>query len=1003
MRYLTICIFLLSVSFGLNAQSISGKIVDENKIPLPGATVSIEGTTTGSSTDMDGKFQLRLSSPGAYTLRVAFLGFQTILKDVVVEANENKSIDFVLKEDAALLDEVVVIGYGSVEKKDLTGSIVSVNSKDFQSGNVNTPEQLVLGKVAGVQITPNGGSPGSGSTIRIRGGASLNASNDPLIVIDGVPVSNDGIAGAANPLNLINPNDIENVTILKDASATAIYGSRASNGVIIITTKKAKGSDKISVEFNTVNSLSTVAKYADVFSADEFREYINATGDSNAIGRLGNANTDWQREIFRPAFSTDNIISVSGGIKALPYRVSVGFLDQNGVLITDNMKRTTANINISPEFLGGDLKVDINQKFTGSRSNFADQGAVGAAVFFDPTQPVLKDSERWGGYYEWESGDLPNNLATRNPVGLIRQRSDKSEVFRAIGNAKVDYSIPKIQGLTATVNAGYDVAQSRGTVMVDDSAASAYRPPNKGVFSEYEQYRQNLLLDLYLGYKREFKDIKSVIDVTGGYSYQDWYFESPNIRGLDGSKDTIVGTQAPIFEKSQAQNTLISFWGRINYTFNSKYLFTFTLRNDGSSRFDRDSRWGLFPSAAFAWRMNEEGFFKQFDNLSDLKLRLGYGQTGQQDVGLNFNYLPVFLEGESTAAYRFGDTWFNTLRPTVYDPSFKWETTTTYNAGLDVGFYNGRLTGAVDVFYRQTTDLIALVNIPAGINFGSRIVTNVGEVNTRGIELAINAVPVVRPNFEWSVGVNVSANRNEIVSLDRFPDPNDLGNEIGGIAGSIGDFIQINSIGQPIQSFFVLEQLYDDNGKPIEVGALKEDGTAYSELEAYVDRNNDSIINNLDRYHHKNPVPLFIFGFTSSVTYKNWSASFIARASIGNYVYNNFASNTGNQQSMISAIGVLNNGSTDALETEFVTRSDRTIRSDYFIQNASFLRMDNISIGYNFGSILNDKAYLRVFGAVQNAFIITPYSGVDPEIFGGIDNVIYPRPRIFSIGANIKI
>lgn len=995
----------LLIAIGVNtyswSQTITGTIIDNENQPLIGASVRVAETTIGTAADMDGKYSLKVS-PGRVVLEFSFTGFEPQTRTVTVADGETRRLNVQLRPKENLLNEVVVIGYGTQEKKDLTGSIVSISSKDFLEGNLNTPDQLIMGKVAGVQITPNGGNPGAGSVIRIRGGASLNASNDPLIVIDGVPVANDGIAGSPNPLSLINPNDIENITVLKDASAAAIYGSRASNGVIIITTKKAKGGGKFRVEFNTVNSISTVAKYADILTADQIRSLIQEKAPASA-NLLGNANTDWQREIYRPAISSDNLFTFSGGVKNLPYRLSAGFLEQNGILIMDNMKRGTLNLNLSPTFFNDHLKVEINQKTTNSRHFFADQGAVGAAAIFDPTQPVRVDSDRYGGFFEWESGPIPNNLAVRNPVGLIKQREDISNVWRNIGNAQFDYKFHFLPELRANLNLGYDISRGTGSVRVADSAAAVYSLQNKGLFSEYEQYRRNQLLEFYLGYKKEFEQIKSVVDVVAGYSYQDWYFESPNIRTLDGLGDTIVGTQAPTFPLSQAQNTLISFYGRLNYTFNQKYLLTFTLRNDGSSRFAPEQRWGLFPSAAFAWRIGEEKLFKDFKNLSDFKFRAGYGVTGQQDVGANFNFLALYQQGEPSASYQFGNQWFYTLRPNVYDPNFRWESTTTWNAGFDIGFYDGRITASIDAYYRKTTDLIAEINIPAGINFGTRVLTNVGEIENQGIEIMVNTVPIVKKNFEWQLGFNLTSNRNTILKLDRFPDPSDLGNEVGGIGGSIGDFIQINTIGQQINSFFVYEQRFDANGRPIEVGALGPDGTPYTLLDAFVDRNGDGIINDRDRYHFNNPIPRALIGINTGISYKRFTASISGRLSLGNYVYNNFASNTGNLQHFASAIGTINNGSASVLETGFVNKTGESIKSDYWIENASFFRMDNINFGYNFGGVFKDKANLRVFATIQNLFIISNYSGIDPEVFSGIDNNIYPRPRTFSIGANIQL
>jgi len=981
------------------AQTITGTVLDETGQTMIGAAARIQGTTIGMTTNLDGKFTIQAPKEGTNIVEVSFIGYQKEVRSVNVKAGQTVDLKFNMVPSGNNLSEVVVIGYGSTEKKDLTGAITSINSKDFNKGSVNTPEQLIMGKAAGVQVTQNGGSPGSGSTIRIRGGSSLNASNDPLIVIDGVPVANDAIAGSPNPLSLINPNDIENITVLKDASATAIYGSRASNGVIIVTTKKGKVGDKFKIEFNTVNSLSTVAKYASVFTADELREYINSV-DPALSGFLGTANTDWQKEIYRNAVSSDNVISFTGGIKKLPYRLSLGYLNQNGLLIKDNLQRNTVNLNLTPKFFKDHLKLEINQKSTLSNSFFANAGAIGAAVAFDPTQSVRSDNNRYGGFFEWEAGQIPNGLSVRNPVGLIEQQEDISTVVRHIGNLQADYKFHFLPELRANLNVGYDISNGSGTNTIADSAAAVYSIENKGRFSEYEQKRQNKLLEFYLNYKKDFKKIKSVVDVIAGYSYQDWYFESPNIRQLDGKGDTIVGTQAPVFPFSKAQNTLISAYGRLNYTLNQKYLFTFTLRNDGSSRFAKDVRWGLFPSAAFAWRISEEKLFKKFKHLSDFKLRLGYGVTGQQDVGNNFNYLPLYVQGENTAQYQFGNNFYYTLRPNVYDPDFRWESTTTYNAGYDFGFFNGRISGSVDAYLKQTKDLIAEINIPAGINFGTRVLTNVGEIENSGVEFIINTIPILKKDFEWQFGFNITANRNRIVALDRFPNPNDLGTETGGIAGNVGSFIQINSVGFPINTFFVYEQKYNAEGKPIEANQIGPDGNPYTLLDAYVDRNSDGLINDQDRYRAETSQPQMLLGLNTSVIYKKWTLSIAARASFGNYVYNNFHSNTGVQESIVTAQNNINNGSKDVLNSGFTSRQ---LQSDYYLEKATFFRMDNINLGYNFGGIGKCISNLRVFMTVQNAFVITKYSGIDPEIFSGVDNTIYPRPRIFSLGANIQL
>ncbi len=982
---LLVMILLNSVTGQLLAQSgsIGGTVFDENKQPISFVTVQLEGTTKGAISDINGKYSIDNLSAGTYTVITSYLGYKKFSKGLSV-GNSAVTLDINMEKETSSLKEIVVIGYGTTEKRDLTGSIVSVSSKDFLAGNITTPDQLITGKVAGVQITPNGGSPGSGSTIRIRGGSSLNASNDPLIVIDGVPVDNGGIGGSPNPLSLINPNDIENITILKDASATAIYGSRASNGVIIITTKKA-ARGKLKIEFNTVQSFSQVSKYVDVLSADEFRDYIKTfVTDTNKLKLMGNANTNWQKEIYRNAFSSDNIISMQGGIKILPYRLSLGFLNQNGVLITDNMQRSTVNLNLTPSFFKDHLKVSINQKASFSKTNFASQGAIGAATYFDPTQPVTIESDRFGGYFEWMNGNVPNALATRNPVALIKMRSDVGNVIRSLGNIQLDYKTHFLPDLRVNLNLGYDIAKSNGEVIVQDSAAANYTTKFKGFYSEYEQYKRNKLMEFYLNYKKEIKSIKSVIDVVAGHSYQDWYYESPNNLQFDGKGDTL--SAVPAFPFTKAQNTLISFYGRVNYTLNEKYLLTLTLRNDGSSRFAEDERWGLFPSAAFAWRLGSEKFFVNVKSLSDLKVRLGYGVTGQQDVGVNFNYLPVYTQSDNGASYQFGNQFYYTLRPSVYDPTFRWESTTTYNAGIDYGFFNGRISGTIDYYYKKTVDLIAEIAIPSGTNFRNRVLTNVGSIENRGIEFVLNTVPIAKKDMNLELGLNLTSNRNNILSLSKVANDTSIGNQIGGILGGVGNTIQINTVGNPINTFYVYKQKYDESGNPIEG--------------EYEDLNSDGVVNSKDLYRYKSSNPTMFLGFTAQMSIKKWSFGFLARAVLGNYVYNNTASFTAVQSGMVPASPFLSNATSNIQETNFKQPQYFT---DYYVQNASFVRFDNINIGYNFGKVFKEKASLRVFSNIQNAFVITNYKGLDPEVFSGIDNNLYPRPRIISLGLNLQI
>ncbi len=954
-------------------RSISGRITDAASKGIPGVSITVKDQNVGTQTDAEGAFRLNVPA-GATTLIFSSVGFQTQEVDI----SNTTTVTLVLNQNTAALNEVVVVGYGTARKKDLTGSVTSISSRDFNRGPVTTPEQLIAGKVAGVQITSNGGAPGAGSRIRIRGGSSLNASNDPLIVIDGVPVDNGSISGSANPLNFINPNDIESFNILKDASATAIYGSRASNGVIIITTKKgARG--PLRVNFSTVNSIAERTGKVDVLTADQFRQVVTENGTAAQAELLGGADTDWQDEIFQKAFTTDNNISVSGAVGALPFRVSVGYLSQKGILLTSKLNRTSGALNLSPKFLDNHLSIDLNLKLAQSKTRFADQGAIGAAVAFDPTKPVFEKSNTdLGGYWEWldPATDKLNTLGTRNPVSMLKQRQDNSDAFRSIGNIQFDYKLHFLPALRANLNLGFDHSKGEGTVVNPATAATAYYV--RGSRSQYEQEKNNKLLEFYLNYAKELPGIESRFDVTAGYSYQDWTTESPSFPVFRGTDTT------PAAIPFKTQNTLVSFFGRANYNFDDRFLVTATLRRDGSSRFSPDTRWGLFPSAAFAWRISNEGFLKNSKSISDLKFRLGYGVTGQQDINNgDYPYLPRYTLSDGTAQYGIGDSLYNTLRPEGYDLNIKWEETETYNAGLDFGFLDNRISGSIDYYFKKTKDLLAVISVPAGSNLTNRVLTNVGNIENRGIELVLNGTPVQTKDFRWDAGFNITYNKTEITKLSKIEDKTFIGYESGTIGGGVGNNIQINTVGYNPYAFYVYKQVYDESGRPIEG--------------VYVDMNKDGVITDRDKYRYKSAEPTMFLGFSSQFSYKKWFGSFTLRGSFNNYVYNNFSSNNGAYKAF-SFPNYLSNVSTSVLDTRF---DEFQLFSDYYLENASFLRADNINVGYNFGRLWEDKVGVRVTATVNNAFTITKYSGLDPEIAGGIDNNFYPRPRIFSLGVNL--
>ncbi|GAC1480472.1 MAG: TonB-dependent receptor [Flavisolibacter sp.] len=1009
---------LLLLSFISNAQNkiITGRVSDQAGNGLQGVSVGVKGENRGTSTNADGSYTISLS-PEATTLVYSSVGYGT----QEISIGTDTIINTALQAIANNMNEVVVIGYGTRMRKDLTGSVTSISSKDFNKGSIVTAEQLIAGKVAGVQITSNGGAPGSGSTIRIRGGASLNASNDPLIVIDGVPVENGGIAGAANALALINPNDIESFNILKDASATAIYGSRASNGVIIITTKKGRSGRPV-FNISTQNTLATLPKKADVLSPAEFRAYVNAHGSPSQIAIMGSANTDWQKEIYHNAFTTDNNLSVTGSLKNfLPYRISLGFLNQDGILKTGNLQRNSAAITLNPVLFDNHLKIDVNLKGAISNSRFADEGAIGSAVRFDPTQAVHGSAKRFGSYFEWldpSSVTGLRKLAPLNPQGVLDQKSDKSNVQRSIGNVQFDYKTHFLPDLHLNLNLGYDVSKGQGTIFIPDSAASAYMrsPDGKhgGVNNRYLQNKSNTLLEAYLNYNKNIQAINSRVDFTAGYSFQDFlttiHNAGPSANGVlyqkpDRSLDTVATNGQrwdPYFDRTtdgtllswpkypfdKPENNLFSLFGRLNYSYKGKYLLTGTLRRDRSSRFAQANRWSLFPSGALAWRINEEGFLKNSRLFNDLKLRLGYGITGQQEGIGNYDYLPRYSLSNGQAQYEFGNKFYDMYRPAGYNPNLKWEQTTTYNVGLDFGLLSSRITGTLDFYLKKTTDLLSVIDQPAGTNFSNKIIANIGNMENKGVEFTINLQAKKNKLLNWEFGYNITYKENKITKLTYSNDPNFPGNLVGGIAGGVGSTIQINSVGFAKNSFYVYQQIYDKNGKPIEG--------------LFEDRNRDGIINNNDLYRFKSPEPKFFLGAYSNLRCQKWDAGFTLRANIGNYMYNNRFSNTGILRNIIDPLGFLANGSRNVLETNFTGSGDKYFLSDYYIENASFLRMDNINMGYNAGDIVRKNTGLRIGVTVQNVFIITKYKGIDPEVNGGIDNNFYPRPRNFVLSVSLN-
>ncbi len=961
-RQLVLGILFILPLFMSAQDVINGNVKDDTGMELPGVSVNVKGTTNGTATDFDGNFELKIEDANT-VLVFSFVGYEKI------ELTASDNMQVTMKESTESLDEVILIGYGQTTKKDATGAVEKVGIEEFNPGVFGSPEQLITGKTAGVNVVPPSGRPGEGGTIKIRGGnSSLSANNSPLIVVDGVPIDQNGPA-----LNTINPNDIESFTILKDASATAIYGSRATNGVIIITTKSGKMNQDMKVGFSSSSSLGTRFNKVDVLSTDEFRSAIQATGTPEGIELLGDADTDWQDQIFQTAFATDNNLTISEGFDNSSYRISIGYLYQEGILKTSLYDRKSASLNFRQNLFDNNLKMDFNIRGSFAGDDFADGGALDSAVRFDPTQPVYSGNSNYGGYWEWLDADgSPAGLAPRNPLGLLEQNTNRAATDRFIGNAKFDYKLPFLDGLSIVANFGFDYAKVSGRTFSPETSAGGF--DSKGSNGVYSSLRRNTLADIYVNYVNTFNDVHKV-DVMLGHSFQDFYREndSKSVTGLGAVDETVFATT----------NALLSYFGRVNYTFDSRYLFTFTYRRDGSSRFAPENRWGDFLSGAVAWNISEEAFLKDSEAISTLKLRLGYGETGQQEIENDFGYLPVYTTGQNNVRYQFGNRFVNTLRPEGYDANIKWEASTTYNIGLDYGFLNDRITGAIEYFKRETSDVLSTVSPPAGSNLTNSLFTNIGDLESSGIEFSINADIVQQDVFTWNVGFNATYLENEIIKLNTIDDPSSPGLATGEISGGVGNTIQTQKVGEEQNSFLVFKQVYDNNGNPI-------DGV-------YVDRDQDGKFTDADKYVYQSPNPDYLLGFSSYMNWKNLDLNFTLRASLGNYAYNNIAAKA--SVTNLSDLGTNRNVDDSYLNTGF---QEIQLWSDYYIQDASFLKMDNIVLGYSFNNLKGGDIGLRIYTLVQNVFTITGYEGLDPEINGGIDNNFYPRPRTFLVGFNVN-
>ena len=995
-----LCIFTPPVS-AQGGYEVKGVIQDQLG-PVIGATIMEQGTSNGTSSSLDGDFTLSVSGPDAM-VEISCIGYRT----VTFKASGVPSV-ITLEEDTLFLDDVVVIGYGTVKKEDMTGSVVAIKSEELNRGAVVSTQDMLKGKVPGLQIIPGDGGPGSGSTIRIRGAASLNASNDPLIVIDGVPIAADGGAGMANPLETINPNDIESFTVLKDASSAAIYGSRASNGVIIITTKRGKGG-RPQVSYSGSVSVQTNSKRIPTMTPEEFREYVAVTFPSGTEtgnyveGLLGDVNTDWQDLIFRTAISHDHNVSLSGNVKErMPYRASIGWTSQQGTLQTAKYDRGTVDISLAPNFLDNHLNFSVSGRGVYTNQRYADGGTVGNAAFFNPTQdPYFRnpdgsiDYSTTNGFWNYGSGRgdefTPNTLLGVGPLSQLYDVNNYGSALRMIGNVQVDYKVHGFEALKFNLSLGMDMSEYKSHNGVNPGSFQAYSDTeNRGIgqYTESRNFRRNEVLEFYANYNEEWGIHH--LDVMAGYSWQNFYSSDRSVTYFNETNEQ-KGDDSRYPYNTQ-ESFLISFYGRINYSIDSRYLFTFSLRNDASSRFSPKTRWGLFPSGAFAWNIKEEQFLKHVSPVSQLKLRLSAGQTGQQEIGSNYAYMAInSLSTNVYQQYYMGNAGYQFyLTPGAYDPNIRWETTTTYNAGIDFGFLDDRITGNVDAYLRQTDDLLNSVITPMGANFGNTVLTNIGSMQNKGIEFSLNVIPVETEDWHLSIGFNGTFQDTKFTKLNNTDDP-DYAIQVGNINKGTGSMLSVHKVGYAPYSYRTFQQIYDSEGNPVQ--------------NALVDRDGDGQITDNDRYiSGKSPNAKFYYGLNVKLTYRNWDFGFNGHGSAGNWLFNDFASANSTSNLDVNA-GNLPNFAKYVKTTGFTgANSGEQWYSDMFLENASFFRLDDVNLGYTFRNIKNWGGDIRLAFSAQNVFVITGYRGVDPELPGttGIDGTIWPRPRTYSLRVNVN-
>ena len=1011
---------LLTASSFAQSNAIKGHVKDASGEPIMGATITVNGKAVGI-TDMDGNFSVD-AAPGT-DITFTYLGMtpQTV--------KASKEMNITMSDDSKSLNEVVVIGYGVAKKSDLTGSVTAIKPDSKNKGVVVNAQDMLTGKVAGVNITSNDGTPGGGAKIRVRGGSSLNASNDPLIVIDGLAMDNDGVKGLSNLLSVVNPQDIESFTVLKDASATAIYGSRGSNGVIIITTKKGRKGQKPTVSYSGSITISEKKNTIDVLNADEFRATVEKLygKDSEAYSALGTANTNWQDLIYRTAISHDHNITVSGAAKSLPYRVSVGYTDQQGIVKTSDFKRATASLNLNPSFFQDHLTLNLNAKGMYARTLYTDGSVVSAAVRMDPTQDPynftseyhknqLRDKDgnslldqtlkNYGGYFQWskkaEYGDntwpftYDSTTQMPNPLSLLDQGSQIAHSRSFIGSADIDYKVHGFEDLRLHATLGADISKGRQSQSFAPSCTNALY---YGSYGGEEILKRNLSLSAYAQYYKDFNKIHH-FDIMAGYEWQHfWRSKNNDYVGYypeTNNDASLAGTERPHTPYSEkSESYLVSFFGRANYTLLDRYFLTATVRDDGSSRFKE--HWAWFPSFAFAWKANEEAFLKNANWLSDLKLRLGYGKTGQQAGSIgDYEWIPSYSISTGTNGFYPVTGTGELYRPNNYRPDLKWETTSTYNVGLDWGIMDQRLSGSVDWYYRKTTDLLNYAPLSSMAGYKNQAWQNIGSLKNTGVEAAITWRAIQTKDWFWTMTYNFTYNKNEITDLNGVSENGaPVVNTNIKVGDGSGAYLQANQVGYAMNSYYVYQQVYDKNGKPIE--------------NCVVDRNGDGKINESDKYLYKSPAAPVTMGFSSRLEYKNWDFGFSLRASIGNYVYNNVEQSMSNMNTgewFSNSLKYFSNRMKSTVERNWQTYEITSKLSDYYVKNASFLKCDNITLGYSFNNLFKSSGWHglsgRAYATASNVFTITNYDGLDPEVGDGNDNNLYPRPFSVVVGLSLN-